>query len=110
MRPFVLACLLLLALGRIEASPIEFKITDAKGEPVVDAVVSLVPLAAPSPPSPRNVKVEIEQRNQEFRPYITAVRTGTTVVFPNRDTVEHYIYSQSPAKRIALPLYKPGKT
>lgn len=110
MRLLVLACLLQLVLGRIVASPIEFKITDTKGEPVADAVVSLVPLGSPAPPSPRSVKVEIEQRNQEFRPYVTAVRTGTTVVFPNRDTVEHYIYSQSPAKKIALPLYKPGKT
>jgi plastocyanin len=110
MRPTVLACLVLVALGRTDAATVEFEITDARGETVADAVVSLVPLGAASPPSPRNVSAEIEQVDQEFRPYVTAVRAGTTVAFPNRDKVEHYIYSQSPAKKIALPLYKPGKT
>src|SRR5438093_9625827 len=64
-RPLVLACLLPFALGRTEASTVEFKITDVKGQPVADAVVSLAPLGAPSTPSTRNVTVEIEQRNQE---------------------------------------------
>jgi plastocyanin len=84
-------------------------ISGAKGEPVVDAVVSLVPLDAPVPPVPADAKVEIAQQGQEFSAYVTVVQTGTTVVFPNRDTVQHHVYSLSKPKKFELPLYNPGK-
>jgi hypothetical protein len=33
------------------------------------------------------------------------VFVGSTVAFPNRDSVRHHVYSFSPAKRFELPLY-----
>ncbi len=109
---------LTLALGRLHASPVEFTLTDAKGQSVADAVVSLLPLDhldaasrlptvsprldAPAPP------VEIVQQDREFLPFVTPILAGTTVTFPNRDTVQHHIYSLSKPKKFELPLYRPG--
>lgn len=87
---------------------VTFALTDAKGQPVGDAVVSLLPLDAPAPAPTSIPAVEVEQKGQEFSPYVTAVRVGTTVKFPNRDAIEHHVYSESAARRFEFPLYKPG--
>lgn len=93
------------------AGDVTFKLADPKGQPIGSAVVSLVPLdaGAPLPGTASTNLVEIEQRNQEFSPAVTAIRTGTTVRFPNRDAVEHHMYSTSAARRFEFPLYKPDK-
>jgi plastocyanin len=114
-RPVALASLGLLACLRATAGPVDFKLVDTKGRPVADAIVSLVPLDAPTraatapdlaaPHGP----VEIEQVRQEFLPYVTPVLAGTTVSFPNRDTEQHHVYSLSDAKKFEFPLYNPGR-
>ena len=102
-RAALTACLVLLApLG---AAPVEFSVTDTKGRPVEDAVVSLVPLDAPARLTPPDQPLEIVQHDQTFLPTVTALVVGTTVSFPNRDTVQHHVYSLSPAKKFELPLY-----
>jgi len=40
---------------------------------------------------------------------VTVVQAGTHVMFPNRDTVQHHVYSLSKAKKFELPLYNPGE-
>jgi plastocyanin len=50
---------------------------------------------------------EIAQENQEFAPYVTVVQSGSRVLFPNRDTVQHHVYSLSKARKFELPLYNP---
>lgn len=97
------------------ATNLSFRVTDQKNTPVADAVVSLVPLDAPTDASsPASAvaaptPVEITQEEQEFQPYVTAVRVGTPITFPNRDTVQHHVYSVSKPKNFELPLYMPGK-
>lgn len=114
-RPTALTCLFLLASACAVAGDVVFTLTDPKGAPVADAVVSLVPLdvstqaaAAAALDGSRN-RLEIEQMKQEFRPYVTPVLVGTTVSFPNRDTEQHHVYSLSEAKRFEFPLYNPGR-
>jgi len=83
-------------------------VKDSKGAPVADAVVALVPLDVPAPPvsvEPR----EIVQQQQEFSRYVTVVQTGSQVQFPNRDTVQHHVYSLSKPKKFEFPLYNPGQ-
>jgi plastocyanin len=108
MKPAVL--LLLFATG-LSARGAEFScmISSTKGEPVADAVVSLVPLDATVPPVPATAQVEIAQQGQEFSAYVTVVQAGTRVVFPNHDTVQHHVYSLSKPKKFELPLYNPGQ-
>jgi plastocyanin len=109
-----LVALVLLASLSLHAANAEttFRITDQKQQPVSDAVVSLVALDTETK-IPGLVstgpELEIEQKGQEFSPLVTAVRKGTAVRLPNRDTVEHHVYSESAPKRFQLPLYAPGK-
>ena len=82
----------------------------SKGEAVPDAVVSLVPLDAAVAPAPAaTANAEIGQKGQEFTSYVTVVQTGSRVVFPNQDNVQHHVYSLSKAKKFELPLYNPGQ-
>ena len=85
------------------------QLKSTKGEVVTDAVVSLIPLEGAVPAVAPGAKVEIEQAGQEFEPYVTVVQSGTRVVFPNRDNVQHHVYSLSKAKKFELPLYNPGQ-
>ncbi len=111
MRSRLLIALLVLTVATRDAaaSPaLIATVSDAKGAPVTDAVVSLIPLDSAVPP-PAESSGEIAQQTQEFLPYVTVVQAGTQVVFPNRDTVQHHVYSLSKAKKFELPLYNPGQ-
>ncbi|OHE82960.1 MAG: hypothetical protein A3G75_09320 [Verrucomicrobia bacterium RIFCSPLOWO2_12_FULL_64_8] len=94
------------------ASTVQISVKDEKGLPVEDAVVSLTALDgnAASKPLAAGQPCEIAQRDQEFVPFVTAVTVGTPIAFPNRDVVQHHVYSLSKPKKFELPLYHPGKS
>lgn len=71
------------------------------GGPVADGVVSL---HGPAPAAGGGLAV-MDQRNTAFEPGVLAIQAGTRVSFPNSDTVQHQVYSFSPAKPFELPLY-----
>jgi len=48
----------------------------------------------------------MDQVNRSFAPDVLVIPVGSTVEFPNSDSVSHQIYSFSPAKRFQLPLYR----
>jgi plastocyanin len=56
----------------------------------------------PSAPSPAG----IGQQGYQFRPGISAVRTGTQVAFPNHDDEFHNVFSYSKAKRFDLGRFR----
>ncbi|MDB6126184.1 MAG: hypothetical protein JWM35_80, partial [Verrucomicrobia bacterium] len=99
------AGLFFLGITIAPAASVEFQVADTKNAAVMDAVVSLVPVDAPARLQPPSVPVEIMQRGEEFSPYVTPLVVGTAVSFPNRDTVQHHVYSLSKPKRFELPLY-----
>ena len=111
MKPRSLIVLLSLAVASQAVATPEIAITvkGAKGEPVADAVLSLIPLDRLAPPPAANTSSEMAQQNQEFMTYVTVVQAGTRVLFPNQDTVQHHVYSLSKAKKFELPLYNPGQ-
>jgi plastocyanin len=82
--------------------------TTLDGKPVANAVVSALPLDQAPPPATTGTVMQIEQKDQEFQPHVTVVQVGTKVEFPNRDTVQHHVYSLSKPKRFEIPLYKSG--
>jgi plastocyanin len=87
-----------------DAATLEVRVRDAAGAPVPDAAVYAVP--ASGPVDGRNPRpVAIEQVDREFIPYVTVVQTGTRVSFPNRDPIQHHVYSFSPAKSFEIKLY-----
>ena len=95
---------LALALPRAAgAASVEAQVRDAQGKPVADAVVYAMPAAGAV--DARNKTVAIEQLEREFVPYVTVLQTGTTATFPNRDPIQHHVYSFSQAKRFEIKLY-----
>ena len=53
--------------------------------------------------------MHIVQANQQFKPRILAVATGTPIEFRNMDRVYHSAFSVSSAKRFDLGKYPPGR-
>ncbi len=107
----LIACALLLASLALPARAeggVHVGVKDAKGQPVADAVVSLVPLGTAPILAPSPEPVVIAQSGQEFEPYVTALVVGSRVSFPNRDSVKHQVYSTSKIMPFEIPLYGPG--
>ena len=99
---------LLFCLQPAAGGDIRVEVTDHKGRPVADAVASLTSLDPATAPAlrPPAEPVVVSQIDEEFSPYVTAIVTGTRVSFPNRDAVQHHVYSLSKPKSFELPLYK----
>lgn len=85
------------------------RVLDPEGDPVEDAVVSLRPLDREMVMPERTAEpIEIVQQGMEYRPRVTPVLVGSLVRFPNRDDVQHHLYSVSRPKKFEKPLYAPG--
>lgn len=52
----------------------------------------------------------ISQNNRQFSPRVLPIVKGTTVEFPNDDTILHNIFSLSKTNRFDLDIYRPGKS
>lgn len=91
------------ALPAVAAS-MEVEVRDPAGRPVADAVVFAMP--ATGPQETRITRsLAIEQVEREFVPYVSVVQTGTVVTFPNRDPIQHHVYSFSPPKVFEIKLF-----
>jgi plastocyanin len=51
----------------------------------------------------------IEQRGREFFPHVAAISVGSTISFPNFDTVFHNVFSTSVSGMFDLGIYKVGE-
>jgi plastocyanin len=51
----------------------------------------------------------IEQRGREFAPKLTAVSVGSTIAFPNFDSLFHNVFSTSPVTPFDLGMYRNGE-
>jgi plastocyanin len=112
MRPLVpLLFAAALLAGSACAANVEVLVQTPAGTPLADAAVLVEPVAGtPARPRTRG-HAAIEQRGREFIPWMTVVQTGTSVDFPNNDTIRHHVYSFSEPKRFEIKLYagKPGQ-
>jgi plastocyanin len=90
--------------GQSRSGLVEALVTDDRGKPVEDAVVTLTALGS-SPQAPSRTTLVMDQHDKEFVPHVLTVYVGTSVSFPNRDNIRHHVYSFSPAKKFELPLY-----
>jgi plastocyanin len=118
-RQAIATCITLVAIAgsfSCAAADISVMVVDRDGRGVAEVVVAALPVANPPAathtadpnPIPRASRspAVMDQRNREFVPRVLAVGVGTSVEFPNNDTVSHQVYSFSAAKRFQLPLYK----
>jgi len=101
------ALALLAALGRAGpdlAATLVIHVQTPDGHALAGAVVTARPLDGQAK-RPAPVHAVMDQVNRAFAPDLLVVPVGSTVAFPNSDSVSHQIYSFSAAKRFQLPLY-----
>jgi plastocyanin len=55
-------------------------------------------------------KAVVDQRDKMFQPHVSVVTRGTTVQFPNNDTVFHNVFAYFNAKKFDLGMYPRGAT
>ncbi|CAM3525583.1 methylamine utilization protein [Halomonas lysinitropha] len=102
----VFGCLAWLCLGLFLATPVsgaQLQVIDAStGEPLENAVIEVqLPDASPA----AGYNAQVTQRDATFLPHVSVVAVGGRVIFPNRDTTRHHVFSFSPAKVFDLELY-----
>ncbi|HUL47898.1 MAG TPA: methylamine utilization protein [Steroidobacteraceae bacterium] len=95
----------LAANGPLRAATLVITVQTADGHALQGAVVTAHPLEGPAR-KPQPIKAVMDQINRAFAPDLLVIPVGSTVTFPNSDSVSHQIYSFSPAKRFQLPLYR----
>jgi len=84
------------------ATEISISVLTVENKPVVDAVVYVK-----SGEASKNLPMAVmNQHDKTFVPHVLAVPVGTTVDFPNSDSVNHYVYSFSDIKKFQLKLFK----
>lgn len=95
------------AIGLLQpagAGTLQLQVQDKNGKPLPEAIVFLESTEAKAAAKP--IKgIEVAQVARQFKPAVTVVTPGTSVLFPNQDTVRHHVYSFSPAKTFELKLY-----
>jgi len=90
----------------VEAANLSIAVVGRDGRGVDEVVVTAIPAAANNGPSLTPRPAVMDQKNLAFLPRVLVVAAGTSVEFPNNDSVSHQVYSFSAAKRFQLPLYK----
>ena len=99
---FLLSVCTLAALAA-QAVPWAVQVRNPAGQPLADAVVAVEINGKTQRTS--SAKAEMGQRDKQFAPQLLVIQTGTSVNFPNFDTVRHHVYSFSPIKVFETKLY-----
>lgn len=126
LRPALLAGALLLAAApsaaqRGDAAPrassyeLKGRLTLAAGrrqavspDEISQAVVYFLPAAGAAKPAPRRFTAVTYTKG--FEPNLVVAPVGSTVSFPNRDTILHNVFSATPGAAFDLGSYGPGET
>ena len=108
-RILTLVCAALL-LGAGARAEVQATVQDAKGKPVAEAVVYLIPAKGKAPAVKKDTIAFMDQVNKQFSPRVLPIQTGAQVRFPNKDNILHHVYSFSEAKSFELPLQKDRKS
>ena len=100
----MLATVALLVCSHVSAAILAVSVTDSAGKALEGAVVT-VAVAGAAKVAPPGTSADMAQQNRQFAPRTLVVQVGTSVHFPNFDTVRHHVYSFSPSKTFELKLY-----
>lgn len=87
------------------AATLAVSVRSSDGQALQGAVVTARSLDAPGK-RPAPVQAIMDQLDRAFVPDLLVIPVGSTVRFPNSDSVSHQIYSFSQPKRFKLPLYR----
>ena len=100
-----LAVLAALTSGHALAADITGRVTLPDGTAVAGAVVFVESPAGKDASGPAPTAV-MNQIDRTFVPGVLPVVAGTRVHFPNKDQIQHHVYSFSRTKTFELPLYR----
>ncbi|WP_298194757.1 carboxypeptidase regulatory-like domain-containing protein [Novosphingobium sp.] len=106
--PLALLCLIGVSASGPQISIVQ--VFDQRGLPVEGAVVEVPPPAGSMRALAFPWRNAMAQRNQTFVPGTLIVPQGSSVAFPNLDTVRHSIYSFSKPARFQIDLYGRDQT
>jgi plastocyanin len=95
----------LLQTANSGAATIIVAVQTSDGRPLAGAVLTVHSSTGSDHPGVP-VNALMDQVNRAFVPDLLVVPTGSTVEFPNSDSVSHQIYSFSAARKFQLPLYR----
>lgn len=88
----------------VQAATVQVAVQNPNGKPVAGAVAFLESPEAALVAKPMQ-GADMAQEKKAFAPDVLVVTRGTSVNFPNRDTVRHHVYSFSATKKFELKLY-----
>ena len=92
--------------GSSLAHDVMVTVKDMTGQPVMDAVITLIPAeGGVSGSGAHRGPFVMAQKNLQFAPRVLVVPKGAIVSFPNEDNVRHHVYSFSETKSFQIPLY-----
>lgn len=95
-----------LAVRQADAGTMAVDVLDSNGEPLAEVAVYALSSDAVPAASGEAPRAVMDQVDLQFLPHALVVQAGTLIEFPNSDSVNHHVYSFSPAKAFELPLYK----
>jgi plastocyanin len=98
-------CGILGLLSVAHAAELQVAVLDQKGIAVVDAVILASAVDAKNMSRPASSVDIVDQIDKQFVPEVRVIYVGSKVRFPNKDKIQHQVYSFSPAKKFELPLY-----
>ena len=101
----LLSGLALAAACAAQAGEVRVSVLGRDGAPVAGVAVILEAPAGAEHHSARH-GARMDQQNRHFVPELLVIQTGTSVEFPNSDSVSHQVYSFSKPRPFQLPLYK----
>ena len=88
-------------------------LVDANEHPLPNSggvVVYLDQLEHPDPVIPPVIPVIIRHEQKQFIPAVLPIVAGTTVEFPNKDIIQHNVFSMSKSRPFDLGIYGPGSS
>lgn len=98
--------MLILSASSSYGSDVDVFVVDKHGRPVADVAVYAMRLDGQNNLSVPTAGAVMDQIDRQFVPHLLVVQTGTSVEFPNSDTVAHHVYSFSYPNKFMLPMYK----
>lgn len=101
--------LAIMGMATAIAAELEVRVDDRSGQPVADAVVTVVardavPDEGAKARTPRSAPHVVDQKALVFAPYVEVLRPGEAVVYRNSDRTHHHVYSFSPIKAFEFVL------
>jgi len=102
--PLLIGTSALLAGLSAQAANQLIQVTNETGQAQAGVAVSVY-VNGVKPTGAASTVSDMGQRDKAFVPRLRVIQTGTSVNFPNFDTVRHHVYSFSPIRTFEIKLY-----